>query len=176
MFGRLLDMTENRSFNSMSAQNWLQAPSVKGFVKFLSLHWPRLLQTEVLWIPSSAKKAGAPIGTDTSQAMEQLSSTWHLPSANLECTGRKLLSDVGMSLPVFALLGDKFNLLSQCFPPGENLPKRPAFFTFRSIACLLSSFYHGEFPCVLCVYVCVFTPWKPTFPCLDSLDQVSVLF
>lgn len=118
----------------MPVQTWLQAQAVRGFVKFLSLPWPRLLQMKSLWIPSSAEEAGAPTGTDTSRAMEQLSSTWHLPSANLVCRGRKVLSVVGMSLPVFGLLGDnRFNLLWQCFSPGGNLPKHPAFFTFSSV-------------------------------------------
>lgn len=159
----------------MPVQNWLQAQAVRGFVTFLSLHWPRLLQMKSLWIPSSAEKAGAPTGTDTSRAMEQLSSTWHLPSANLECRGRKVLSVVGMSLPVFGLLGDnRFNLLWQCFSPGGNLPKHPAFFTFSSVLVCFSVSTMGSFYVFyMHVCVCVFIPNNPH--CLAWIHQTKLV-
>lgn len=77
-------------------------------------------------MPSSAKKAGAPTGTDTLQAMEQLCSTWHLPSAHLECTGRKVLSDVGMSglrLGFWETTG--FIRFDSAFPQEEIYPNTP---------------------------------------------------
>ena len=160
----------------MPVQNWLQAQPIRTFVKCLSLPWPWLLQTEAFEFHHLQRKLGHLQRVMSPRPMEQPSSTWHLPSSSLECSGRKVHSDIGMSWPVFGLLGDsRFNLFWQSFSPGGNLSKQPAFITFSTLPVCFPVFPMGSF-CVFCVCVCVCVyPQEPTLPSLDSLDQVRVL-
>lgn len=145
----------------LPVQNWLQAQAVRGFVKFLSLRWPRLLQTEDLWIPSSAEKAGAPTGTDTSRVMEQLSSTWHLPSANLECTGKKkffqMLAWVCLCLGFWEITG--LICFDSAFPQEGIYPNTlPSSHSASQILIYFPVLTVGEFLCAFYAYVCVCLP------------------
>lgn len=141
----------------MPVQNWLQAQAVRGFVRFLSLHWPRLLQTEGLWIPSSAKKAGVPTDwrlTGHRTAFQHL----HPPSAKLECTGGKfvlMLSWAGLCLGFWETTG--LVCFDSASSPGGNLPKYPAVITFSTLLVCVSVFTVESF-CVFRVCMCVYPP------------------
>ena len=158
----------------MPVQSWLQAQPIRSFVRCLSLPWPWLLQTEAVEFHHLQRKLGHLQRLMSPRPMKQPCSTRHLPIASLEGSGRKAHSDTGRSWPVFRRLGDsRFNLLWQCFSPGGNLSKHPAFITFSTLPVCFPVFTMGSF-CVFYVCVCVY-PQEPTLPSLDSLDKVSVL-
>lgn len=162
----------------MPVWSWLPAQAVRSFVKFLSLCWPRWLQTEDLWISSSEKKIWGAYRD------------WHLTScatdfqqlAPAQCSSRvpqgekffKMLACVCLCLGIRETAGlicfDSAFSQVKIYP--DNLPSSHS----RTLLVCFPPLTTGSF-CGFCMCdegVC----WLPVvqFLFLDSLGQVRVLF